>query len=287
MLPIQTTIADNPIYYLTKHEQTLWIARQTGLYRSADAGKTWDNVYQASLPDPQIATFSLLRLPNQAIIAGVNGGIVLSEDAGATWSSHYFRNPAPLVTCLALTPDETLLAGTYEDGVFHSTDAGYQWQAFNFGLLDLNILSIAVSPNFVIDQTVFVGTSTGVFKSRNRGKLWQDISLEIDSMAVLSLAMSPNFPDDGVVYLGTEAKGLWQFNDTNQTWSRLDVPDGAVNTILVNADTTYLNIDDSLVVLNADAAPQTYIADGVHAIGQSDDSTLLVSMNDGTLEIIE
>ena len=39
-----------------------------------------------------------------------------------------FRAPAPLVTCLALSPgfagDGCALAGTFEDGVFRSTDGG-------------------------------------------------------------------------------------------------------------------------------------------------------------------
>jgi len=79
----------------------------------------------------------------------------------------------PLISALATSPnfadDGTILAGSIEDGVFCSMDRGVQWAAWNFGLLDLHVLCMALSPHFGRDETVFVGTETGLFRSTNGG----------------------------------------------------------------------------------------------------------------------
>ena len=52
--------------------------------------------------------------------------------------------------------DETLFAGTLDDGIFRSTDRGPHWTASNFGLLDWQILSMAISPDFAHDETIAI-----------------------------------------------------------------------------------------------------------------------------------
>jgi hypothetical protein len=44
-----------------------------------------------------------------------------------------------------------------EDGVLSSSDRGWRWIAWNFGLLDLNIYSMAISPEFASDETIYAG----------------------------------------------------------------------------------------------------------------------------------
>ena len=66
--------------------------------------------------------------------------------------------------------DGTLLMATAEDGLFRSEDEGHTWTAWNFGLLDHNMLSLAISPNFQTDQFVIAGTSSGIFISQSGGE---------------------------------------------------------------------------------------------------------------------
>ena len=52
------------------------------------------------------------------------------------------------VQCLAIDPKSpaTLYAGTYEGGVFRSTDSGATWTAVNTGLGSQRITALAINP---------------------------------------------------------------------------------------------------------------------------------------------
>jgi photosystem II stability/assembly factor-like uncharacterized protein len=114
-----------------------------------------------------------------------------------------------------------LLAGTMEDGVFRSSDRGSHWYPWNFGLLDLNILTMAVSPAFADDETLFVGTESGIFRSTNGGRAWREAGFPAEVAPVLSLALSPDYAQDGTLLAGTESHGLFSSHDKGHSWARL------------------------------------------------------------------
>jgi photosystem II stability/assembly factor-like uncharacterized protein len=68
-------------------------------------------------------------------------------------------------------------AGGFKSGVSRSTDRGKTWRNSTTGLTNLDIHSIAISPND--SKTVYVGTTGGgVFKSTDAGESWTYIGLE-------------------------------------------------------------------------------------------------------------
>jgi photosystem II stability/assembly factor-like uncharacterized protein len=145
-----------------------------------------------------------------------------------------------LVTALAVSPnfaeDGIVLAGTMEDGVFRSADRGSSWAAWNFGLLDLSVFCMAVSPKFTDDETLFAGTTSGLFRSTNGGRAWREVDFPVDLAPVLSIVPSPDYLHDGVLFVGTESNGLFSSADRGRTWTRLgeDVLTGAVNGIALS-----------------------------------------------------
>jgi photosystem II stability/assembly factor-like uncharacterized protein len=145
-----------------------------------------------------------------------------------------FPPPAPLITAFAWSPnftqDGTILAGTFEDGLFCSTDRGEQWAAWNFGLLDLSVYAIAMSPDFAADQVVFVATESGIFRSANGGRSWRAVPFPSDSVPVVSLVTLGN----DKILAGTDADGLFHSGDGGYTWDRLAAGaiEGVVNAIL-------------------------------------------------------
>ncbi|HUW14652.1 MAG TPA: hypothetical protein VM537_33335, partial [Anaerolineae bacterium] len=158
---------------------------------------------------------------------------------GTTWEVVLLPTPPPQVTSLALSPDYardgTVLAGTLDDGVFRSDDRGRSWVAWNFGLLDLNTLALAISPDFGKDETLFAAVESGIFRSTNGGRAWREVPFPVELAPVLSLALSPAYATDGTLFAGTEAHGLFVTRDRGQTWDRLGeaMIGGAVNGLAV------------------------------------------------------
>jgi photosystem II stability/assembly factor-like uncharacterized protein len=217
------------VYQLTGGGGVLFAARQTGLFCSLDGGQSWQDAFASlNLTEP-LPTVAVALPPNFAtggpVFAGLAGGILRSTDGGATWETLPLPPPPPMIAALAFSPhyeqDGVIFAATFEDGVLFSSDRGGHWVAWNFGLLDLNALCLAVSPNFAADETVFVGTQSGIFRSTNGGRAWREVELPIGYEAVLSLACSPNFATDRTIWAGTEAQGLLASYDGGDTWQRL------------------------------------------------------------------
>ena len=144
-----------------------------------------------------------------------------------------------------------LFAGTMEDGVYRSGDRGSRYYTWNFGLLDLHVLALAISPAFLRDDTLYAATETGLFRSTNGGRAWREVGLSVDVAPILSLALSPGYESDGTLFAGTDDSGLYFSNDRGRTWRRLgeDTLDGSINTILLGSE---FPIKPYVLVLNED-----------------------------------
>ena len=232
-------------------------ARGSGLYRSEDGGETWQPAYgtlNLEAPLPTMATaISPDFASDRTVFAGVPGGLLRSFDGGETWDVVQFPSPPPVVSALVISPDYVrdgiLLAGTVEDGVFSTSNRGGHWVAWNFGLLDLNTICMAISPDFAHDETLFVGVDSGIFRSTNGGRAWREVDFPLELAPVLSLTMSPAYAEDGILFAGTESHGLCRSEDGGRTWARLgeDLVRGAVNAILLSPE--FPAKDDVLVML--------------------------------------
>jgi len=186
---------------------------------------------------------------DRTVFAGVPGGILRSFNGGENWDVVQLPSPPPMVSALVISPDYAhdgiVLAGTVEDGVFSTSNRGGNWVAWNFGLLDLNTICLAISPGFAQDETLFVGTDSGIFRSTNGGRAWREVDFPLELAPVLSLALSPGYSQDGILFAGTESHGLHRSGDRGRSWVCLGVDIvgeqsapivGAVNAILLSPE---------------------------------------------------
>lgn len=226
-------------------ETPFFAACGSGLFRSADRGRTWTHAYHNLALSEPLPTFTVALSPSfdqdRTLFAGVAGGVMRSYDGGATWIATRLPDPAPSVVAIAFSPDFRqdghVFAATLQDGVFLSTNKGRDWAVWNFGLLDYHVLALAASPGFAADHTLFAGTESGIFYSQTRGKSWQEAALEAPAATpVLSLALSPGMPGNGLLYAGTEGHGLYRSRDKGRTWQAVAGTAGtAVNEIVLGA----------------------------------------------------
>jgi photosystem II stability/assembly factor-like uncharacterized protein len=215
-----------------KKDKLVFAGRHSGLYRSHDAGKTWDAV--SIIKNESLSVTALAFSPNFSndglIFAALPGGVAYSNDSGDSWYWTQFSTPSPYTTALVVSPnfknDKAIFAATLEDGVFRSTNGGVTWESWNFGLLDKQVLCIAVN-----HETVFAGTGTGLFRSDNDGRSWKEISLPVEG-SVLSLGLLGTR-----LFVGTESHGLFVSDDDGESWKKIKVKamEMPINVIQVSA----------------------------------------------------
>jgi len=191
-------------------------ATEAGLWQFTPQAARWQPTA------PQIAQVSLTAVAacGDLWLVGANGDIARSTDGGETWQLAHLPARARVLG-LAVSPafanDGIALAATAEDGVLRSADQGITWHAWNYGLLDLAINAIALSPNFGEDETCFVASDYAVFMSVNGGRAWQELPLsnELGPFATLDVAAG------GQLYVGTEGHGLWAAPPPYAAWQRV------------------------------------------------------------------
>lgn len=234
--PTQSTSANNVVYQFAASKEfgsgakaICFAARFSGLCRSTDGGRTWQPAFGSLNLRSPFPALTVALSPDfeqvGSVFVGTGNGILRSSDGGETWENAQVPSPPPVISALVVSPnyvqDGILLAATLEDGVLCSSDRGRRWIAWNFGLLDLNTLCLAISPDFASDETLFIGTQSGIFRSTNGGRSWREVTLPVGFEPVLSLAVSPSFSRDATLFAGTENEGLLRSGDGGQTWQRL------------------------------------------------------------------
>jgi photosystem II stability/assembly factor-like uncharacterized protein len=215
-----------------KKDKLVFAGRRSGLYRSNDGGKNWEqqNIIAGEELSVTAIAFSPNFLNDQNLFVALPGGVAYSHNAGATWFWTKLPTPPPYISALAVSPnfenDKTLFAATLEDGVLRSVDGGVSWQAWNFGLLDKQVLCLAL-----MGDSVYAGTSTGLFRSHNGGRSWREINLPVED-SVLSLAVM-----DTSLCVGTENSGLLKSEDGGEIWKQIKAKglNQPVNQIQVSA----------------------------------------------------
>jgi len=286
-------------------------ARPTGLYGSQDGGQSWQSAYGSLALEAPLATAAVALSPgfpaDQTLFAGVPGAILRSSDGGRSWFVAPLPTPPPFVSSLAISPnfvhDGIVLAGTMEDGVFRSGERGVHWATWNFGLLDLNVLCLAISPAFAEDETVFAGTDSGIFCSTNGGRAWREVDFPADLAPVLSLALSPGYASAGLLFAGTESYGLYTSQDRGHSWTRLGegTIDGAVNSLLLSPEfparpEMLVSWAEALLISRdggqtwSDWNPDFDIQHSIMAVaaplGLGPDAPLMVGLVDGQVQVI-
>ncbi|MGE3573470.1 MAG: WD40/YVTN/BNR-like repeat-containing protein [Dehalococcoidia bacterium] len=142
-----------------------------GLFRSDDGGDRWTKANSGSFPGDVIQVSA--SAGGVVYVASVQGGVLRSENAGATFNSTERLTGGVLAVAASATDPNTVYAGT-ESGLFASSDGGESWvdRVLPGGG---QVMVAAVSPANPLDITVVAVQDDGaghVFRSRDGGATW-------------------------------------------------------------------------------------------------------------------
>jgi photosystem II stability/assembly factor-like uncharacterized protein len=210
---------DPDVLYAALHRRGVW--------RSDDAGATWQNLSNDALAaDEDVIALALDPGPPATLYALSAGGlIVLDGDGRWTARNRGLPNPQTVVyNGLAFDPTDpgTLYIATNPRGLYRTANGGRVWRENNFQLGDgvRNVKGVAVSA----DGDLFISLrGVGLLRSDDDGRTWASSQEGITFTNTLFGTVSapvfdPNEPDVALVY---NSDGVFRSESGGATWQRL------------------------------------------------------------------
>ena len=126
-----------------------------GLFRSTDAGETWDPLAAGA---PRASTALATGGTSGTLFVGTDQGVTMSSDHGRSFTPAIRVGSAP-VTALAATPNSDILYAGTPQGLYRSADSGQSWIKTGYGG---DVAALAVQPTDP-ERVVLVDSKGRVF----------------------------------------------------------------------------------------------------------------------------
>lgn len=197
------------------------------LYASTDGGAHW--VKAAALPS-QTAIATIKQDPsdttgNTFFVGTRDHGLFRTTDNGRSFQQAGRALKGHHIISLAVQPG-FMIATTWKEAAFISTDEGNSWTKYSDGLLtDKQANTVKYfSPQFrqiaiagKDGKTLFLAGFAGLFKSGNHGKNWDELEILPVSL-IKGLDVSPSDNDDYSIAISTYGGGAYFSHDHGDTW---------------------------------------------------------------------
>ncbi len=205
--------------------RTVFIALETGVFRSQDRGETFELRGGNDLRGLSIVDLALdPRRPDRLyVIAADDFGffpqyyIARSGDAGDDWKFVGAGSFIPLVS-IAVDPthSDRLYVGA-QGGFFRSNNRGGDFDDKNNGLPgDGAVIVSEIVTDARDGGTLYIIASGVVFKSSNRGDFWSLAYSGMEGFLVRTLEVDPG--QSGVLYAGTSVGGVFKTVNGGDSW---------------------------------------------------------------------
>ncbi len=190
------------------------VAGAGSLYRSRDAGATWQPIQAGFSGQPVYALHADAQRPD-TFLAGSGDGLLRSTDGGLTWRRVSLPGtPQPPIYALAASRTGDVFAGGSTNRVWRSRDGGATWLVVGTLPGEATALSLLVTPG----GTLLAGTTgQGVYRSTDAGRTWSAGRGMRPTFVASLVALTP----DGPTLLARGRQGLWRSQDDGQTWQPL------------------------------------------------------------------
>lgn len=202
------------------------------LYRSHDAGKTWEIV--ADLHGKSLRALGIAASDPRILVVGALDGIYRSRNGGRDFERISPANHAEIknVESVAIDPvnPDVIYAGTWHLP-WKTEDGGKTWHSIKKGVIDdSDVFSIVIDG--AQPTNIFISACSGIYRSDSAGELFRKIQgIPYSARRTRMLQMDP--VDHNIVYAGT-TEGLWKTIDGGATWKHMTGSNIIINDVLID-----------------------------------------------------
>lgn len=212
-------------------------------WRSTDGGTNWAVTSNADTSNvTALATHP--DVPGRIFAALTTGGLMRSDDAGATWTQRNTGLPAAKITAVIVAAQaaDTVYVSVEGDGIWQSEDAGDSWSfvmdrpylsGAEHDALTMASVSLATGMGGI---WIYAGTEQGLIRVPDCFCRWQDVQAG-DAMDALASGAAPApqnqlpaghavtilvsaFSAPDTLYAGL-ASGIWKSTDAGVNWANV------------------------------------------------------------------
>ena len=235
-----------------------------GVYKSLDAGKTWDFVGLKNTghigavemhPDDNNTVF--VAAIGNAFVPNTERGVFRTQDGGKTWKKVLYISDKVGFSDIEFLPGNprvlyatawkaerkpwTIVSGgtQSEGGIYKSLDGGDTWEKLTEGLPEGLIGKIDLGVSQADSKILYAlveapNDEGGLYKSENQGKTFVQVSDEggIRTRPFYYANVEVDPTDPNVVYV--MATGYYKSNDGGKSWNRLSPPHGDNHDMWIN-----------------------------------------------------
>ena len=212
---------DVPVYTVlpsryTNADPTVFVGTADGLYKSADAGKTFAPTVLRGTPVTRI------EWPGPALIVTTGSGVLVSEDGAMSFRSGTGLpdgTPHGLAVSSFFAKDPVLFTGVGSAGVFRSADGGRTWSPA--GLEGQSVRDLVW-----LGPILYAATDEGLYRSDDVGKKWV-LAVGLGARPAIQI-LFPLAPDSGLEAFLANEDGIVHTADGGAHWKAAGAPEDRV-----------------------------------------------------------
>lgn len=182
-----------------------------GLYRSTDDGYSFSEVTNGLFG---VFVGTLINL-NGKILAGTSKGNFNSDNSGLLWKRTPFSGFKSMITSI-LKVNEDELIGTFDEGIYYSSNNGSIWSKRSTNLQSPYINKIIKSNDKIFAATGLLNEESGLYYSTNLGTNWVKCNFKSKDYSVHDVISYNN-----VLFIGTHSDGVFRSSDNGEFWEQV------------------------------------------------------------------
>lgn len=211
-----------------KLKHVVYVAVDNQVFKTSDAGRTWQIVYLESIPKVIINNIAIDPFAPQRIYLGLSDGrLIRSEDDGFSWATiNNFKDQVGEILINIYNP-QRIYVSTFQKGIFRSDNQGLDWISLGESFKDYSgaqkvskMIFQSHDPEILISANDY-----GLLRTNDDGKTWTEYKLLTDHGKVKIISFAVYIPDPNIIYyVALDKNVVFESVDGGLNWTPKSVP---------------------------------------------------------------